>query len=88
MDGGDDLFGVDALQVDRGRAEVGVGELALDHVERHAFAGELDGVGVAELVRREAAPDARLGGEPAELTRMLALDGDGCGRSESEEPID
>ena len=32
VDGGDDLFGVDALQVDRGRAEVGVAELALDDV--------------------------------------------------------
>lgn len=30
VDGGDDLFGVDALEVDRGRAEVGVAELALD----------------------------------------------------------
>jgi hypothetical protein len=30
VDGGDDLVGVDALEVDRGRAEVGVAELALD----------------------------------------------------------
>src|SRR5215213_4249814 len=67
MDSGDDLFDVDALQVDRGRAEVRVAELALDHVKRHALAGELDGVGVAELVRRKAAPDTRLGGEPAEF---------------------
>jgi hypothetical protein len=44
-----------------------VAELALDHVERHALAGELDGVGVAQLVRRKAAPDTRLGGEPAEF---------------------
>jgi hypothetical protein len=28
----------------------------LDHVEWYAFARELDGVGVARLVRREAAP--------------------------------
>ncbi len=54
VDGCDDLFGVDALQVDRGRAEVGVAELALDHVERHALTRELDGVGVAQLVWREA----------------------------------
>ena len=60
-------FGVDPLKVDRGRAEVGVTELALDHVERHALARELDGVRVAQLVRREAAPHARLGGEPPEL---------------------
>jgi hypothetical protein len=55
------------LQVDRGGAEVGVAELALDHVERHALVGELDGVGVAQLVRREAATDTRFGREPAEL---------------------
>jgi hypothetical protein len=44
-----------------------VAELALNHVERHALATELDGVGVAQLVRRESAPQARLGGEPPEL---------------------
>jgi hypothetical protein len=44
-----------------------VAELALDHVERHALARELDGVGVAQLVRREAEPDTRLSGEPAKL---------------------
>src|SRR5215218_7882646 len=42
-------------------------ELALDDVERHAFPGELDGVGVAQLMRRKAPPDTRLGGEPTEL---------------------
>ncbi len=47
VDGGEDFFGVDALEVDAGGAEVGVSELALDDVERHAFARELDGVGVA-----------------------------------------
>ena len=47
VDGGDDFFGVDALEVDAGGAEVGVAELALDDVERHAFAREFDGVGVA-----------------------------------------
>ena len=48
------------LQVDRGRAEVGVTELALDDVERHVLACALDGVRVAQLVRCEAAPDPRL----------------------------
>src|SRR3954471_5273138 len=38
VDGLDDLVGVDALQVDRGDAEVAVAELALDDVERDAFA--------------------------------------------------
>jgi hypothetical protein len=33
-DGGDDLLGIDPLQVDRRRAEVGVPELPLDDVER------------------------------------------------------
>jgi hypothetical protein len=40
VDGGDDLLGVDALQVDAAGAEIGVAELALDHVQRNAFAGE------------------------------------------------
>jgi hypothetical protein len=39
VDGGDDLL---AVVADRGRAEIGVAELALDHVERDAFASELD----------------------------------------------
>ena len=55
----DDLFGVDALQVDAGGAEIHVAELALDDVERHALAREFDGVRVAKLVRSEAPPDAR-----------------------------
>ena len=67
VDGGDDLLGVDALQIDRGRAEVGVAELSLDDVERDALAGEFDRVGVAKLVRREAPSDSRLGGQPTEL---------------------
>src|SRR3954468_15036140 len=50
VNGLNDLVGVNALQVDRGHAEVAVAELALDDVERDAFVGELDGVGVAELV--------------------------------------
>jgi hypothetical protein len=53
------------LQVGRGDAEVRMAELALDHVQRHALAGQLDGVGVSELVRREAPADAGLGGEAA-----------------------
>ena len=58
VDGVDDLGAVDALQVDRGDAEVAVAELALDDDQRDAFARHLDGVGVAELVRREAPADA------------------------------
>jgi hypothetical protein len=36
-----------------------VAELALDDDQRHAFASHLDGVCVAELVRREAPADTR-----------------------------
>jgi hypothetical protein len=51
----------------RGRAEVGVAELALDDVQRHALAGELERVRVAQLMGREPAPDARVGREAPEL---------------------
>jgi hypothetical protein len=57
----DDLLGVDPLQVDRGGGEVGVLELALDDVQRHALAGELERVRVTQLVRREPAPETRPG---------------------------
>jgi len=39
--------GIDALEGDRGRADVGVPELRLDEVQRHAFAGELERMRVA-----------------------------------------
>jgi hypothetical protein len=42
-------------------------ELALDDVQRHALAGQLERVRVAQLMRREPAPDARLGREPPEF---------------------
>ena len=42
-------------------------ELALNDVQRHALAGVLERVRVAQLVRREPAPDARLGREAPEL---------------------
>jgi hypothetical protein len=44
-----------------------VAELALNDVQRHALARELERVRVAQLMRREPAPDARLGREPPEL---------------------
>ena len=49
----DDFGVVDPAQVDRGDCKVGVPELALDDEDRYAFAGHLDGVGVAKLVRSE-----------------------------------
>jgi hypothetical protein len=60
VDGADDLAAVDALQVHAGDAKVGV--LALDDDQRNAFVRHLDGMGVSELVRREAAPDAGFSG--------------------------
>ena len=45
--------------------EVGVAELSLDDVERKALAGER--MRVAQLVRREAAPDPGAPGQAAEL---------------------
>lgn len=44
MGGVDDLGALDALQVDRGGAEVGVAQLTLDDVEGDALVGQLDGV--------------------------------------------
>jgi hypothetical protein len=67
MDGLDDLGVADALQVDRRDAAVAVAELALDDDRRHAFARQFDGVGVSELVWREAASDAGLGGGVAQV---------------------
>src|SRR5215216_8134335 len=66
VDGGDDLLSVDALQVDGGGAEVGVAELALDDVQGHAFVGELDRVGVAQLVRRKSPGGLRRGSRGGE----------------------
>ena len=67
MDGFDDLFGVDALQVDRRDAEVAVAELALNDDQRLTFASQFDGVRVPELVRREASADASLDRGPAHI---------------------
>jgi hypothetical protein len=65
MDCLDDLGVVDALQVHRRDAEVAVAQLTLDDDQRDAFARELDGMGVPELVGCEAAPDPRVdGGRP------------------------
>jgi hypothetical protein len=43
-------------------------ELALNDVQRHALPGELERV--AQLMRCEPAPDARLGPEPPELAAV------------------
>src|SRR5215216_7831485 len=59
--GVDDLGVVDALQIDRGDPEVGVPELALDDDQRHAFAGHLDCVRVAQLVLAPTSAQAPLG---------------------------
>jgi hypothetical protein len=66
-DGLDDLGVVDPLQVDRRDAEVAVAELALDDDQRDAFAREVDGMGVPELVGREAPPEPGVNGGPAQV---------------------
>ena len=43
-------------------------ELALDDDQRDAFAGHLDGMGVAQLVRSEAAAHAGRSGGPDQVT--------------------
>jgi len=67
MNGRDDLLGVDALQVDACRAEIGMPQLSLDDVERHALAGKLKRMRMTELVRCEPAPHPRADGELPEL---------------------
>lgn len=72
--GGVDGFAVvDALQVDGRDSDVEVTESALSNAEVCAFAGHLDGVRVAKLVRCEAASDT---GADAEATQGGA---GGCG---------
>lgn len=73
MNRGDDLLGVDSLQVDARRAEVGMTELALD-VERNALAGELERVRVAELMRCEAPPGCASAASRRSSTRTPAAD--------------
>jgi hypothetical protein len=67
VDGVDHLGAVDALEVDRGDAEIAVAELALDDDQWHAFARHFDRVGVAELVRRESAPHSCRGGGASQV---------------------
>jgi hypothetical protein len=85
VDGVDDLGVVDALEVDRGDAEVAVAQLPLDDDERYAFASHLDGVGVPQLMRGESSADPRCdgcapqlcssgGGRPLATTRPAVED--------------
>jgi hypothetical protein len=82
VDGLDDLGVVDSLQVDGGDAEVAVAELALDDDERYVFACHFDGVGVPELVGREAPAHPCFDGLAAEFCarRRLPSVGPGCDR--------
>jgi hypothetical protein len=78
VDGVGGLRVVNSLEGDRGDAEVGVPELALDHDQRPALASHLDGVRVAQPARREASPHAGLPRDAAQLRarrggRPLAL---------------
>jgi hypothetical protein len=59
-------------------------QLALDDVERHALAGQLECVRVAQLVRREPAPDAR----PRRAAAELAADSRGRPRPPAGAAVD
>ncbi len=65
--GVDDLGVVDALQVDGGDPEVRVAKLPLNHHERDALTSHLDGVRVAQLVRRKAATHSGPGRDNSHL---------------------
>jgi hypothetical protein len=54
---------LDPLQVGRGRAEVGMPELALDDVGRHPLAREFDSMRMPQLMWRQTAANARLRSE-------------------------
>jgi len=60
--GVDDLGVVDLAQVHRGDPEIGMPRLTLDDQQRHALSRHLDGVRVAQLMRREPLSYAGLGG--------------------------
>jgi hypothetical protein len=55
------------LQIDAGGSEVGMRQLALDDVQRHALPGQLERMRVAQLVRSKPAPDARVDGDSPEF---------------------
>jgi hypothetical protein len=55
--------GAGALIFSKQTPDLLVAELALDDDQRHALAGHLDGVRVAQLVRRKASPYAGLAGD-------------------------
>src|SRR5947209_19430141 len=59
MDRLDDLGAVDALEVDAGDPQIAMPELPLDDHQRDALVGELDSVGMPQLMRRKAPTDAR-----------------------------
>jgi hypothetical protein len=67
VDRADDLLRGDAFEVGAGGREVCVPELALDQWQRDPLTQQLDGVGMAELMRREATPDPSLDREVAQL---------------------
>lgn len=63
----DDLTAIDALQIDRGDPEIGVPELALDHIERDTLARHLHRMRMAKLMGCESPTHRSLAGKPSEL---------------------
>ena len=70
VNGVDDFGVVDAAQIHRRDTEIGMPELALYDEQGDTLAGHLDGVPMAELVRRE--PSAHTGS----ISRLVELDTD------------
>ncbi len=62
MDGVDGLGVVDLAQVPRGDLEIGMPQVTLDEQPRHALSRHLNGVRVAQLMRREPLSHAGQGG--------------------------
>jgi hypothetical protein len=67
----DDFGVVNALQVDRGDAEVAVAELALDDDQRHAFTGHFDPRMRAGAGGERSVDERQLGRRRVEARREL-----------------
>jgi hypothetical protein len=65
VDGVDDLRVIDSTQVHRRDGQVSVAELALDNEQGHTLSRHLDGMGVEQLIGREATPHTRSRGAGA-----------------------
>ena len=54
-------------EVERRGRHIAMHELPLENRQRHSLSGELNSVGMSQLVGRKASPDAGVGGEVPEF---------------------